>query len=138
MEFSNSISDIKIEPSEATPEEAYAVREALTSLILMLTPFSPHTAEELYAELIGNDRGMLANGARFPESDEELAKADEIEIAVQINGKLRSRVIASPEASNDELKALAFDDEKVKEQTAGKEIVKVIVIPQRLVNIVIR
>jgi leucyl-tRNA synthetase len=47
-------------------------------------------------------------------------------------------VVASPEASNDELKALAFDDEKVKEQTAGKEIVKVIVIPQRLVNIVIR
>jgi leucyl-tRNA synthetase len=138
MELSNSISDIKIEPSEATPEEAYAVREALTSLVLMLTPFAPHTAEELYAELIGNDRGMLANGARFPESDEELAKADEIEIAVQINGKLRSRVIASPEASNDELKALAFDDEKVKEQTAGKEIVKVIVIPQRLVNIVIR
>ena len=81
---------------------------------------------------------MLANAARFPEFIEEMAKADEIEIPVQINGKLRSRVMAAPETSNEDLEKLAFADEKVREFTYGKEIVKVVVVPKRLVNIVIR
>ena len=104
----------------------------------MLAPFAPHSAEELYSVLIGNENGILANEARFPEYREELAKADEIEIPVQINGKLRSRVSASPDASNDELEKLALADEKVIEQTSGKQIVKIIVVPKRLVNIVIK
>ena len=136
MELSNSISDVDVEnPDDDTVS---AVREALTSLVLMLTPFSPHSAEELFAVLTGNDEGMLANGARFPEFSEELAKADEIEIPVQINGKLRSRVMAAPETSNEELQKLAFADEKVREYTDGKEIVKVVVVPKRLVNIVLK
>ncbi len=82
------------------------MREALTALTLMLTPFAPHTAEELYSVIVGNENGMLANEARFPEYDEELAKTDEIEIPVQVNGKLRSRIMASPETTNDELQAM--------------------------------
>lgn len=136
MELSNSIGDIDVDSADDTTK--YAIREALTSLVLMLTPFSPHTSEELYAVLTGNEDGMLANGARFPEYSEELAKADEIEIAVQVNGKLRSRVMASPETPNDELEKMAFADEKVREYTDGKEIVKVIVVPKRLVNIVVK
>lgn len=136
MELSNAIGDVEVD--EADEATKYAVREALTSLVLMLTPFSPHAAEELYSVLIGNEDGMLANGARFPEYSEELAKADEIEIPVQVNGKLRSRVMASPETPNDELEKLAFADEKVREYTDGKEIVKVIVVPKRLVNIVVK
>jgi leucyl-tRNA synthetase len=81
---------------------------------------------------------MLANDARFPEFIEEMAKADEIEIAVQINGKLRSRVLAAPETSNEDLENLAFADEKVREYTDGKEITKVVVVPKRLVNIVVK
>jgi leucyl-tRNA synthetase len=104
----------------------------------MLAPFAPHTAEELYSVLVGNENGILANGARFPEHNEELAKADEIEIPVQVNGKLRSRVMASPETTNEELQEMALADAKVAEFTAGKEIVKVIVVPARLVNIVIK
>jgi leucyl-tRNA synthetase len=107
-------------------------------LILMLAPFAPHTAEELYAQIAGNDRGILANGARFPEYREELARADEIEIPVQINGKLRSRVLASPEASNEDLEKMALADAKVIENTDGKQIVKIIVVPKRLVNIVVK
>jgi len=80
----------------------------------------------------------LANGARFTEYKPELAVADEIEIAVQVNGKLRSRIIASPEAANAELEAQALADEKVKEFTAGKTIVKVVVVPNRLVNVVVK
>ena len=81
---------------------------------------------------------MLANGARFPESNEELAKDDEIEIPVQVNGKLRSRLMAAPDAPNEELERMALADEKVKEHTAGKTIAKVIVVTNRLVNIVVK
>lgn len=136
MELSNAIGDVEFE--NADEQTVFAVREALTSLVLMLTPFTPHTSEELYSVLIGNEDGILANNARFPEFIEEMAKADEIEIPVQINGKLRSRVMAAPETSNEDLEKLAFADEKVREFTDGKEIVKVIVVPKRLVNIVVK
>jgi leucyl-tRNA synthetase len=137
MELSNALYDSKIEPETATPAEAGAVQEAVTSLVLMLTPFAPHTAEELYSVLVGNENGIVGNGARFPVYNEELATADEIEIAVQVNGKLRSRVFASPDAANSDLEQLALADPKVREYTDGKNVVKVIVIPRRLVNIVV-
>jgi len=138
MELSNAINDWKIETSAAGESDLFAIREAMMSLILMLAPFAPHTAEELFAYLIGNQDGLLANGTRFPEYRAELAKADEIEIPVQINGKLRSRVLAAPETSQEDLQALALANEKVKEYTDGKQIVKIIVVPNRLVNIVCR
>jgi len=138
MELSNAIGDFTVEPDKASGEELFAVREALTSLILMLTPFAPHTAEELFAVLVGNEDGILANGARFPEFNEELAKADEIEIPVQVNGKLRSRLMASPETPNEELEAMAKADDKIQELISDKEIVKIVVVPKRLVNIVVR
>ncbi|MEO6051933.1 MAG: leucine--tRNA ligase [Pyrinomonadaceae bacterium] len=138
MELSNAIGDFGAEPENADENYIFAIREALTSLTLMLTPFAPHTAEELFAMLVGNEEGMLAHGARFPEYNEELAKTDEIEIPVQVNGKLRSRVMASPETPNEELEKMALADEKVREYTDGREIVKVIVVPKRLVNIVIK
>jgi leucyl-tRNA synthetase len=138
MELSNAVGDIGIEPDAASDDEKFAVREALTALTLMLTPFAPHTAEELYSVLVGSDIGLVAHDARFPGYDEELARADEIEIAVQVNGKLRSRIIASPGASSDELQTMALADVKVREYTQAKEIAKVIVVPGRLVNIVVK
>lgn len=138
MELSNAIQDFKVEPETATESDVYAIREALESLLLMLAPFAPHTAEELYAKLVGNEDGILANEGRFPAFSAELAKADEIEIPVQINGKLRSRVLASPDADNKTLETMALADEKVKELINGKEIVKIVVVPKRLVNIVIK
>ncbi|HQU84066.1 MAG TPA: leucine--tRNA ligase, partial [Pyrinomonadaceae bacterium] len=138
MELCNAIYEFKVEPETASETDVFAIREAVESLILMLTPFAPHTAEELYSVLVGNESGILANGARFPEFSEELAKADEIEIPVQINGKLRSRVVASPDASNEELEKLALADAKIVEQTSGKQVVKIIVVPKRLVNIVVK
>ncbi|MEO6655392.1 MAG: leucine--tRNA ligase [Pyrinomonadaceae bacterium] len=138
MELSNFIGDFGIEPENADESDIFAIREALTSLTLMLTPFAPHTAEELFAVLVGREEGMLAHGTRFPEYNEELARTDEIEIPVQVNGKLRSRVMASPETSDEELEKMALADEKVCEYTDGREIVRVIVVPKRLVNIVIK
>ncbi len=138
MELSNAIGDIGVEPTDASEADVFAVREAMTALTVMLTPFAPHTAEELYSVLVGNDDGMLARGARFPEFNADLAKSDEIEFPVQVNGKLRSRIITSPETPNDELERLAFADEKIREFTDGKEVVKVIIVPKRLVNIVVK
>lgn len=138
MELSNAIGDLPVEPNSADDDERYAVREALTALTLMLTSFAPHTAEELFAVLIGNEKGIIANGARFPEYSEGLARADEIEIPIQVNGKLRSRLMASAETPNDELETMAKADEKIREHINGKQIVKVIVVPKRLVNIVVK
>jgi leucyl-tRNA synthetase len=138
MELLNALYDFKVEPENASESDVFAIREATESLILMLAPFAPHASEEMFAQLIGNENGILANGARFPEFREELAKADEIEIPVQVNGKLRSRVKASPDASNEDLEKLALADARVAEHTAGKQIVKIIVVPKRLVNIVVK
>lgn len=138
MELSNALYDFKVEPEMASESDIFAIREAVEALVLMLTPFAPHTAEELYAQIVGNDKGILTNGARFPEYREELARADEIEIPVQINGKLRSRVLASPDASNADLEKLALADAKVAEHVNGKQVVKIIVVPKRLVNIVVK
>ena len=138
MELSNAIGDIGVEPAAASKDERFAVREALSALVLMLTPFAPHTSEELYSVIVGNEDGILNNGARFPDYQPELAKADEIEIPVQVNGKLRSRVMASPATANEELERMALADEKVREFTDGKDVVKVIVVPNRLVNIVVK
>jgi leucyl-tRNA synthetase len=138
MELSNALYDFKVEPETASAADVSAIREATEALVLMLTPFAPHTAEELYSQIAGNADGILANEARFPEYRAELAKADEIEIPVQINGKLRARVLASPDASNETLEKLALADAKVTEHTDGKQIVKIVVVPKRLVNIVVK
>ena len=138
MELSNAMHDFKILPAQAKAGDLFAIKEAVESLIMMLTAYAPHFCEEIWEVLTKSDKGVLQSGARFPVADEEIAKADEIEIAVQINGKLRSRVVASPESSKDELEKLARSDEKIKEYTDGKQIVKVIVVPNRLVNIVVK
>ena len=80
MELSNAVGDFAIEPQNAAAGDIFAVREALTALTLMLTPFAPHVAEEFYSILVGNEDGLIENNARFPGLDAELAKADEIEL----------------------------------------------------------
>ncbi len=137
MELSNALGDFQAEPQTASAQEVFAVREALESLILMLTPFTPHVAEELWAAL-GHAGGILAGEGRWPRLDEELARKEELEIPVQVNGKLRSRIHATPDTPEDKLREAALADDKVQSFTNGRDIVKVIVIPQRLVNIVVK
>lgn len=138
MELSNAIGDLKVEPENASDEEVFAVREAIESLALMLAPFAPHIAEEVFSLVAGNEAGIVANGARFPAYDAELAKSDEIEIPVQVNGKLRARLKVSPDISDDDLRAAATSNEKVKEYSDGKEIVKIVIVPKRLVSVVVK
>jgi leucyl-tRNA synthetase len=137
MELLNELTDSFVAPEKVTDSDRFAVREALESLVLMLAPFAPHAAEEMW-EGLGHAGGILRSGARFPAADAELAKKELLEIAVQVNGKLRGRVIASPEATEEELRAAALADERVRGFIEGREIVKVIVVPRRLVNVVVR
>ncbi len=137
MELFNQLMDFNADPATASAEDVFAVRAALESLVIMLTPFAPHVTEEMW-EGLGHSGGLLSEVPRWLVADPELARREELEIPIQVNGKLRSRVIASPEVSEDELRAAALADERVRALTDGHEIVKVIVVPQRLVNIVIR
>jgi leucyl-tRNA synthetase len=114
---------------------APVMRELLRTLVLLLAPFAPFLAAELWEEL-GGEGSVLR--APWPKSDPELARENEIEIPVQINGKLTAvvRVAAGADAKTTEAAALA--DEKVRARTAGKNVVKVIVVPGRAVNLVVK
>ncbi|MBA3567772.1 MAG: leucine--tRNA ligase [Pyrinomonadaceae bacterium] len=140
MELFNELSDFNAQPATASAAELFVVREALESLTLMLAPFSPHIAEEMW-ERLGHTGGLiqkLGRGAKWPKANAELARRAELEIPVQVNGKLRARLLASPGVTEDELRAAAVADEKVRPFTEGREVLKIIVVPQRLVNIVVR
>ncbi|HJQ30896.1 MAG TPA: leucine--tRNA ligase, partial [Pyrinomonadaceae bacterium] len=137
MELLNSLGDFKAEPRSPSPAELFVVREALEALVLMLAPFCPHVAEELW-EAMGHAGGILSSGARWPAFDKELARREEVEIAVQVNGKLRGRVNVSAGATEDETRAAALSDERVRAWTEGKQIVKTVVVPGRLVNVVVK
>jgi leucyl-tRNA synthetase len=137
MELMNALGDSGLAPDRSSAPDRFVMREALESVVVMLAPFAPHAAEEMW-EGLGHAGGIIGSGARFPVADPELAKRELLEIPVQINGKLRARLIAPPEATEDELRAAALEDEKVRGFIEGREIVKVIVVPRRLVNIVVR
>ena len=118
----------------------FAVREALEAMALMLAPMAPHAAEEMW-EALGHRGGILygsSDKAKWPRADEELARKEDLEIPVQINGKLRCRIRATPDASEEFLRGAALNDEKVRAWIEGRDVVKVIVVPRRLVNIVVK
>ncbi|HJP91377.1 MAG TPA: leucine--tRNA ligase [Pyrinomonadaceae bacterium] len=137
MELFNQLSEFNADPAKASEEDVFAVREALEALVIMLAPFAPHVAEEMW-EGLGHAGGLLSEAPRWPVADPELARREELEIPIQVNGKLRSRVIVSPEVSEEELRTSALADERVRAQINGREVLKVIVVPRRLVNVVIR
>jgi leucyl-tRNA synthetase len=124
MEFVNFFTKEEVRP-----------RAAMSDFVLLLAPYAPHMAEELW-QLLGN-RDSLAYQP-WPTYDEALTKTAEIEIPIQVNGKVRGRVMVPAEASQAEMERLAQLDPHILELLAGKQIVKVIVVPGRLVNIVVK
>jgi leucyl-tRNA synthetase len=109
--------------------------QAAEKLALLLAPFAPYISQEIWEEL-GKEGPVFRQC--WPAFDPELAKEDEAEIVVQVNGKLRSRIYVPFGASKDELEKRALGDEKVKPSVAGKQIVKIITVPDKLVNVVVR
>jgi leucyl-tRNA synthetase len=114
---------------------APVVRELLRTLVLLLAPFAPYLAAELWEEL-GEKEAILR--APWPVSDPELARENELEIPVQINGKLVTVVRVPADADAKVIEAAALAGEKVQSRTAGKTVVKIIVVPGKLVNLVVK
>jgi leucyl-tRNA synthetase len=114
-------------------ETICVVREAVEALVLMLSPFAPHTAEEMW-EMLGHEAGLAAGA--WPAYNAEVARAEEIVVPVQVNGKVRSRLTVPAEASEMELEQLALADPAVRTYTTGKTVKKVVVARGRLVSVV--
>jgi leucyl-tRNA synthetase len=109
--------------------------EVERNLVLLLAPFAPYLAHELW-EMLGEKGNLLK--AAWPKYDAALAKEEEIEIPVQVNGKLRGRVVVSADATEETVLERALADEKVRAAIAGKQIVKKIYVPGKLLNIVVK
>jgi leucyl-tRNA synthetase len=116
-------------------ETICVVREAIEALIRILSPFAPHMSEELW-ERLDHEESLMT--ARWPEYNAEVAKAEEIVVPVQVNGKVRGRLTVPAEASERELEALALADPAIKPYTTGKTIKKVVVAKGRLVSLVVQ
>ncbi len=111
------------------------LKDVIEKIILLLAPFAPHMTEELWLELGYEESVHLED---WPEFDEEAIKKDEITIVVQVNGKVRDKVKVSADIDNEELKKVVKELDNVGRYLEGKEIVKEIVVPKRLVNLVVK
>jgi leucyl-tRNA synthetase len=136
--FNTAISQMMIFVNAFTNVETRPVT-ALRTLLVLLSPFAPHLTEELWARLGEKFAGFdgLASDQAWPEYDPQLLIDDEVEIPLQVNGKVRDRVMAPRDATREQLEAIALANPKVIEHTAGKEIKKVVVVPGKLVNVVV-
>jgi leucyl-tRNA synthetase len=123
MELANHLTRLEVRP-----------RSVLEPFVLLLSPFAPHLAEELWSAL--GHAGTLAYEP-WPSYDEALTRADQIEVPVQINGKLRSKITVPADTDEAALKTLALADERVRSLIDGKQVRKVIVVAKKLVNIVV-
>jgi leucyl-tRNA synthetase len=133
MELKNEIQRVEAEVSTGPGREV--LREALETLVKLLNPFTPHVCEELWARL-GHATSLVREA--WPAFDAAAAREDEVELAVQVNGKVRGRVTVAREAHEDEIRARALAEPRVAEHVLGKEIVKFVVVPLRLVSMVVR
>ena len=129
MEFVNELYKLKLEGFSND------WRFVLEDLLKMLVPFAPHISSELWQQL-GNDDFIEKSG--WPKWNEELLKTDEIQIIVQVNGKLRGKIKVSPSASKDQILDLAKSEENVLKHLTGKQVVKEIFVPNKIVNLVVK
>jgi leucyl-tRNA synthetase len=131
MELTNYLAKVK-EDGSVSPKEWL---KSIDKLVLMLAPAAPHLAEELW-QLMGH--GYSIHNQPWPEWDEELAREDEITLVVQINGKVRDKITLSASVTEEEARELVLKRQKVMSYLEGKQVVKSVYVPKRLINIVVR
>jgi leucyl-tRNA synthetase len=136
MRYNTGISALMVFVNEASKWESRP-REVLGIFLRLLNPFAPHLAEELAGRL-GEVSGNTLAYQPWPEWDEAFLVEDSIEFPVQVNGKLRGHIDITPETSREEIEKLALACEKVQQFISEKEVKKVIVVPNRLVNIAVK
>jgi leucyl-tRNA synthetase len=138
MELLNDMTTYKqtvIDGNKPSSESKKIWKEVLEKTILLVSPFAPHIADELWIE-IGNIESTFIQD--WPKYIEELTKEDKVNLVLQVNGKLRDTVAIKIGISKEECEKIAFESEKIKRFLENKEIVKVIVVPNKLVNIVVK
>ena len=123
MEFTNAANKWRVLP-----------RDLVQQFVLVLAPLAPHIAEELWARL-GNSESIAY--ATWPRADERFLKSDTIEVAVQVNGKMRGRISIPAEATEEEALEIAKEDENVARHLSNKELKRSIYVPGRIVNFVV-
>ncbi|MCI6739048.1 MAG: leucine--tRNA ligase [Intestinibacter sp.] len=111
------------------------IKEGIETIITILAPFTPHMGEELW-EMIGKEGSIF--DISWPEYDEKALVKDEIEIVVQVNGKVRAKLSIDADMSKEDMEKAALENEKVKASIDGKNVVKVVAVPKKLVNIVVK
>ena len=117
----------------STNAESAALKTAAETIVVMLSPFVPHIADELW-QLLDN-QGMLLD-RQWPAFDPQLCEEQEVTLAVQVCGKLRATITVPKDASQDEAEKLALAESNVQRFTEGKNIIKVIYVPNKIVNII--
>ncbi|MFM1587202.1 leucine--tRNA ligase [Streptococcus mutans] len=135
MRFNTAISQLMIFVNAANKEEQLFIDFA-KGFIQLLAPFAPHLAEELWQVL--TQSGESLSYVTWPSYDESKLVEDEIEIVLQIKGKVRAKVVVPKDSSREDLEKIALANDKIQAEITGKDIVKVIAVPNKLVNIVIK
>jgi leucyl-tRNA synthetase len=125
----------RLEGDVASGPGRAVLREALETVVLLLNPFTPHACEEMWARL-GHSEGLVR--AAWPAFDAEAAREDAVELAVQVNGKVRGRLVVPREAPEEEIRARALAEPRVAEHVQGRQVMKVVVVKGRLVSVVVR
>jgi leucyl-tRNA synthetase len=133
MELKNEV--LRLEAEVAAGPGRAALREALETLVLLLNPFTPHVCEEMWARL-GHEGGLVH--AAWPAFDPGAAREESVELAVQVNGKVRGRVVVPQGATEEEVRARALAEPRVAEHVEGKQMIKCVVVPGRLVSVVVK
>ena len=135
MELMNELQRFLADGGDHTPQERAAAAEAVRTVIILLSPFAPHLAEELW-EALGEPYSIALQ--EWPVYDPKLTVSGTVEIVVQINGKVRARFDAAPDTSREELEEAALQIPRVREYMEGTELVKLVVVPGKLVSLVVR
>jgi leucyl-tRNA synthetase len=135
MELNNTLIKAKETTAKTGVVNSSAWNQAIRNLILMMAPIFPHIAEELWHRQ-GNTSSVHLQ--RWPEADPEKARVDEVTVVVQINGKVRDKLMVAPGTAGTELEHAALALESVRKWLEGKEVQRAIVVPDKLVNIVVR
>ncbi|NCG56904.1 MAG: leucine--tRNA ligase [Proteobacteria bacterium] len=134
LSFNTAISQMMTFVNEMTASESRP-RDILEPFCLLLAPYAPHLAEELW-QVLGHDHSMLWES--FPQAEEQWLAVSKVEVPVQINGKVRTRMEVEAEISEEQIRELVLADERVQEYTEGKDLVKFVWIPGRMVNLVVK
>ena len=132
--YNTSISAFMICVNELGQQKCHS-REILRDVVILIAPFAPHIAEELWHEL--GENGTVCD-AQWPEWDEKYLIEDEMQLTVSFNGKARFQKMFAADASKDDIEKQTLEDDRTAKYTEGRQIVKVIVVPKKIINIVVK